>query len=606
MRQRNDLTRYSNFISDQFNLHRTRHQILFSLNELIVADGGSPIAIRTLDRHLVKLGLNQSGLRADLTSYYEEISERYFQGDKIEAIYADINDCLQQRCLPTVSIRTFYSQLQGWHLDVRHHALVATDELVKRLKYLFYTFGYSDKALLHNLQREGFVVHPFLIRKVRFQERLTRRLETKEEQLVSLQRALEFLRDDLKKTSAILGLGRGLLCAYVRQQGKVLISQHRLYSAYSAIFPEEVAGRRDAQLRYRCNFRVPGPNFMWSLDGYEKLKKFGFQIYACIDAYSRCIIWFYIGRSATTSMSTLKQFLETVRHLRMRPFFIRSDHGTETPLWAAAQATLAKIRPRKLKFIDNDGVEHYYSQGDRLSSCHMYGPSKRNIRIESWWRQLRQGATDRWIVFFNELAGYAIFRENNKADQIALYAIYGPLIQDELAQFVTLWNGHRIRNQKNRPHVVSGIPQDLYHSTNAPNWGVPLSDDEEAPDWQLINDMYEPLADLDMESLLPEFTMNWCQERLEEIGFDARIDLQDNPEKPFVREFLLLRDLIEAYDEAGLQPALDLTPIHRGGAKEYERLLQQNYTTDSNFSGDAIPRDIQEQIQDAEREDLEL
>jgi hypothetical protein len=87
-------------------------------------------------------------------------------------------------------------------------------------------------------------------------------------------------------------------------------------------------------------------------------------------------------------MSTLKQYLQAVQRPQMRPFYTRSDHGTETPLWAAAQASLAKAGPKKLKYTDEDGISHYYEQGDRLDSCHLYGPSTRNVKIESWWRQL--------------------------------------------------------------------------------------------------------------------------------------------------------------------------------------------------------------------------
>lgn len=97
-----------------------------------------------------------------------------------------------------------------------------------------------------------------------------------------------------------------------------------------------------------------------------------------------------------------------------------------------------KADPEKLKYADKDGISHYYKQGDRLDSRHLYGPSTRNVKIESWWCQLRGGATDRWITFFNELAGYAIFRDNNLADQIAMYAIYVPIIRDEIGQFVRL------------------------------------------------------------------------------------------------------------------------------------------------------------------------
>ena len=90
-----------------------------------------------------------------------------------------------------------------------------------------------------------------------------------------------------------------------------------------------------------------------------------------------------MGRLVITSLSTLKQYLEAVRRLQKRPFLTRSDHGTETPLWAAAQAALAKEGPKKVKYTDEDGNIHYYAQGDRLDSYYLYGPSIRNVRIES-------------------------------------------------------------------------------------------------------------------------------------------------------------------------------------------------------------------------------
>src|SRR5438067_109121 len=50
------------------------------------------------------------------------------------------------------------------------------------------------------------------------------------------------------------------------------------------------------QRKARGEYVVPGPNFVWSVDGYEKLSQYGFQIYACIDAFSRYIIWIYVGK----------------------------------------------------------------------------------------------------------------------------------------------------------------------------------------------------------------------------------------------------------------------------------------------------------------------
>jgi hypothetical protein len=47
----------------------------------------------------------------------------------------------------------------------------------------------------------------------------------------------------------------------------------------------------------RDNYVVPGPNWLWCLDGYDKLVRFGFEVYGCIDAYSRKITWFFVGSS---------------------------------------------------------------------------------------------------------------------------------------------------------------------------------------------------------------------------------------------------------------------------------------------------------------------
>jgi hypothetical protein len=79
---------------------------------------------------------------------------------------------------------------------------------------------------------------------------------------------------------------------------------------------------------------VPGPDYIWSVDGYKKLSKFGIQIYAAIDIYSRYVIWVYIGISNRTATSVLAQYLWTVYRYRKHLYIIRSDRGVETPIFA--------------------------------------------------------------------------------------------------------------------------------------------------------------------------------------------------------------------------------------------------------------------------------
>ena len=51
--------------------------------------------------------------------------------------------------------------------------------------------------------------------------------------------------------------------------------------------------RRLLRHRYIC----PGPNDVWHIDGYDKLKPFGFAIHGAIDGFSRRILWLEVGRS---------------------------------------------------------------------------------------------------------------------------------------------------------------------------------------------------------------------------------------------------------------------------------------------------------------------
>ena len=38
---------------------------------------------------------------------------------------------------------------------------------------------------------------------------------------------------------------------------------------------------------------IQGPNFVWHLDGYDKLKPYGFAIHGCIDGYDTRHILLY-------------------------------------------------------------------------------------------------------------------------------------------------------------------------------------------------------------------------------------------------------------------------------------------------------------------------
>jgi hypothetical protein len=106
------------------------------------------------------------------------------------------------------------------------------------------------------------------------------------------------------------------------------------------------------------------------MDGYCKFEEFGIQIYAAIDAYSRNIIWIYVGVSGRTMVSVYQQFAVALKTRKHAPRLIRTDKGKETIMAADAQYLHARLtRGNVCTFRD----------------CFIYGTSVANQRIEAWW-----------------------------------------------------------------------------------------------------------------------------------------------------------------------------------------------------------------------------
>lgn len=150
-----------------------------------------------------------------------------------------------------------------------------------------------------------------------------------------------------------------------------------LREAIREVDPKGVEDRRLRRLHKRGQYGVPGPNRIWSIDGHDKLSRFGFEIYGCIDAYSRCIMWAYVGHSNRTAVSVMKQYLLTVKAKDKYPKLIRSDCGSETGFLCRSHLLLRRA---------DDPTKEF----NRIYS---FGTSTRNQRIEAWWRLLADGKT---------------------------------------------------------------------------------------------------------------------------------------------------------------------------------------------------------------------
>ena len=73
------------------------------------------------------------------------------------------------------------------------------------------------------------------------------------------------------------------------------ISRDQVAAATQKLDSDGVAARKAPVHHQQPQYRIKGPNRVWSVDRHDKLKKFGFEIYGMIDAYACFILNVYVG-----------------------------------------------------------------------------------------------------------------------------------------------------------------------------------------------------------------------------------------------------------------------------------------------------------------------
>ena len=102
-----------------------------------------------------------------------------------------------------------------------------------------------------------------------------------------------------------------------------------------------------------------GPNFIWHVDGYDKLKPYGLCINACIDGFSRHLIWLKVNSTNSDPAVIASYYTHAVKKLGGIPTRVRIDMETEN-------CYIADMRTA-------------------IGGWFLYGMSQHNQRIESWW-----------------------------------------------------------------------------------------------------------------------------------------------------------------------------------------------------------------------------
>ena len=206
---------------------------------------------------------------------------------------------------------------------------------------------------MHVLQNEGHTLGHHGLIQLRKKHGMQHRVSGFNREAADAQ-LLQVVKAELDK-GHIEGYGHGLLYTYFCMTGHlasrkvlcfrsfliiiliiIIIYRDQLFRTVKQLDP---AGHerctRDLQ-HYKGELIVPGPNYLWSIDGHMKLEPWGFEIYAGIDAFSCYVPWLYVGTTCCTNVSVTCQYLNTVKELRVCPQILWSDRGKETSMIADA------------------------------------------------------------------------------------------------------------------------------------------------------------------------------------------------------------------------------------------------------------------------------
>ncbi|XP_053699784.1 uncharacterized protein LOC128757644 [Synchiropus splendidus] len=229
------------------------------------------------------------------------------------------------------------------------------------------------------------------------------------------------------------------------QKGFV-VSQDTIRQIIKMIDPVGVELRRARRLRRR-QYSCRGPNAVWHMDGYDKLKPYGIGIHGCIDGFSRYVLWAEAYTTNNDPKVVASYFIKTVSRIGGCPERIRADRGTENGHVEQMQMFLRRNHSDSFA-------------GDK---SFLYGRSTANQRIEGWWTTLRKQSAQFWMNLFQTLQDDGHFT-GNFLDKSLIQFCFLNLMQDELDEVVNTWNSHKIRSRltgdaaSGRPVVMYSFP----------------------------------------------------------------------------------------------------------------------------------------------------
>ncbi|XP_047242593.1 uncharacterized protein LOC124881124 isoform X1 [Girardinichthys multiradiatus] len=308
------------------------------------------------------------------------------------------------------------------------------DDLVR----LYFRLSFSNKEILAILAHS----HQTII-SVRTLKRICKRLGLfRRKNQSDLEEVMVFVQQEIMTSGQMQGY-RWLHLRAV--QCGIVVSQDTVRRIIKLVDPQGVELRRARQLKRR-QYNCKGPNALWHMDGYDKLKLYGIAISGCIDGFSRYVLWMEAYVTNNDPKLIASYFLKTVSCINGCPERIRADRGTENRCVEQMQM-----------FLRRNHTDSF--AGDK---SFVYGRSTANQRIEGWWATLRKQSAQFWMSLFQTFQDDGHFT-GDFLDKNLIQFCFLNLIQDELDDVVHTWNSHKIRPSggasSGQPVVMYSFPE---------------------------------------------------------------------------------------------------------------------------------------------------
>jgi hypothetical protein len=230
------------------------------------------------------------------------------------------------------------------------------------------------------------------------------------------------IKNIIQQTAGVVGVT--YILAICSDMG-LRVQRQRIRDSVSRIDPVGNFDRWAAVIP-RLVYSVPGPNYLWHMDGNLKLVMYGLVLHGAIDGYSRYIIYLEanVNNRAPTVLEAFKRGVERVGQIPER---VRADKGGEN-------------RDVALWMLMTRG-QH--------SGCFITGRSVHNQRIERLWREVNRWLTPFHLIF-QRLHQSNLYDPKDPVDKFTLILVYLPIIRRMLNLFIRVWNKHKLRTEHHK------------------------------------------------------------------------------------------------------------------------------------------------------------